>query len=144
MSIRGVSPVNSIKKAFAGTKYEALIPYVIAQAKHETGNFTSAAYRQNNNLFGMGRPSSRSTLDNRDRDNRTNGPLITEGQVMANFDSVSDSAKDLMLWFDMFRQEPFPTEVSSAWEYAAALKNRNPSYYTDSIENYSKGLGSWI
>lgn len=34
---------------------------LFAQAVHETGNFTSEVYRENNNLFGMREPSKRQT-----------------------------------------------------------------------------------
>lgn len=33
--------------------------FIIAQARHETGNYTSAIYKENKNLFGMKKPSKR-------------------------------------------------------------------------------------
>lgn len=134
-----IEPSKAITRAYKGTRYEALTPYVIAQAKHETGGFNtklSEPFDQNNNMFGMQRPYKRNTTDNR------KGNLITEGKTMANYNTLDDSAVDLILWKDMFKKNPFPTKVNSAHEYAQALKDRG--YYTDSVFNYSKALGAWM
>ena len=38
-----------------------LARYITAQAAHETGNFTSKIFKENNNLFGMKKPAVRKT-----------------------------------------------------------------------------------
>lgn len=61
---------------------------ITAVAMHETGNFSSSVFANNNNLFGMRHPKERETL--------------SKGDVIgyAKFDSLQDSVKDLRLWFE--------------------------------------------
>lgn len=107
------------------TKYAALKPYLIAQAKHESDIFRSELYQKMNNAFGMQRPDFRDTLDLRTK------TLIVEGEEMANFASPTDSVRDQLLWLEEFN---FPESVDSAYQFAKEMKDRG--YYTDSIENY--------
>ena len=138
------SPTKAIQKTFKGTEFESLTPYVIAQAKHETGGYNtnvSKPLKYNNNMFGMNRPKTRITTDN------GKGNLVVEGSVMANYDSLEDSARDLLLWLRQWKSSPFPTTITSAWQYANELKGANKgrlNYYEDSIDNYSKGLSAWL
>lgn len=123
-----LSPYDGWAQVFKGTKYEALIPYIIAQAKHETGNYTSNLYRTANNLFGMKIPYKR--------------PFVRNGETTSGYSAYSDptqSAKDLKLWFDYTR---FPTQVLNTKQYAEKLKLRN--YYEDTIDNYVSGLNRFI
>jgi uncharacterized FlgJ-related protein len=120
-------------KVIEGTDYAELVPYMKAQAIHESKNYTSGLFKANNNAFGMGRPKKRKTLDNR------KGNYIVEGQVMANFDSPTDSAKDLLLWFDYNR---FPKSVNSLEQYVTNLKGLG--YFTDTVTNYYKALKKYV
>ena len=132
-------PGQAITKTLKGTKYEALTPYIIAQAKHETGGFNpklSKAFELNNNLFGMQRPQHRNTTDTR------KGDLIVEGKLMAHYPNYESSTEDYILWLDQFKNPPFPTQIGSTWHFAKALHDRR--YFTDSIQNYSRAIAGWL
>lgn len=120
---------EAISNALKGSGYEELEPYIQAQAKHETGNFTSRIYLQNHNLFGMRFPSSRDTtaIDNRDN--------------YAYYNNDEDSVKDLVKWLEYtgVDKNPAPKTLTA---YVAALKRRG--YFEDSIKNYMNGLKSWL
>lgn len=61
---------------------------VLAQAKIETGNFTSVIFRENNNLFGMKLPESRSTT------------AVGESRNHAKYVDWVQSIIDYKLWQD--------------------------------------------
>lgn len=61
---------------------------VLAQAKIETGNFTSVIFRENNNLFGMKLPESRTTT------------AVGESRNHAMYRSWVQSIIDYKLWQD--------------------------------------------
>lgn len=110
------------------SKYRKLRKYVVAQAKHETGNFESRVFLQNNNAFGMKNPFRRVTTS-----------LGGDHNNYARYADVGDSLQDLFLWFDM---RNFPTEVTSVDEYAFLLKSGK--YFEDDLDNYSNGLRYWM
>jgi len=116
------------------SKYSALLPYIVAQAKHETGNFQSGVYNNNLNMFGMLMPRKRPTLATPGTPSRE-----TPGAFWAKFKTDGDSIRDLFLWMDYTK---FPLLVSDADEYANELKQR--SYYGDTVTNYSNALKAWI
>lgn len=55
---------------------------IYAQAWHETGNFKSEVFKQNNNLFGMRQPSKRKTF--------ATGSHLNHATFKNHFDSVRD------------------------------------------------------
>jgi hypothetical protein len=129
--LRTNSPEKAIKKAFSGSKYESLIPFIQAQAKHETGNFTSSIFVNSKNMFGMGVPEKRNSL-------RSGVFVAKDGVQYSKFDSVLDSAKDFRLYLEN-QNFPIPkTEQAYVWE----LKRRG--YFTDSYLNYLLGLQRFL
>lgn len=84
-------------------------------------------------MFGMQSPKVRPTMDT------GKGKLIIEKAKMADFKTISDSVKDLIMWFEY---NNFPDNLRSLNEYVAELKN--DGYFTDSLENYKKGLERWM
>src|SRR6478609_10827242 len=105
------------------SKYRALLPYIIAQAKHETGGFTSSLYQKENNMFGMNFPTVRPTV-------ATKGGTY-EGMTKAHYTSDAESLKDLLLWMDYVK---FPVSVKDSDEYASRLKDK--SYFGASLASY--------
>lgn len=98
---------------------------LIAQAIHETGNFQSRLFLQQNNAFGMKIPRIRKTLNvGQDPDGG-----------FATFISLEDSVKDMLLYLDHFK---IPLDIDDPFKYAKILKDKN--YFEDDIENYFKGL----
>ncbi len=114
------------------SEFAAYVDYVIAQAKHESANFTSNVYKQNNNAFGMKVPSVRPFAGYQ-------GTKAPDGGYYAAYDNDTRSFDDLLKWM---RFTHFPTNLQSVEEYAQALKQR--SYFTASLDSYTKALKSWL
>lgn len=108
-------------------KYGKYSKWIEAQAKHETSNFTSRAFKELNNAFGMKHASKRKQLG------------IDSGDVYRKYSSLSESIQDLVLWF---KDQNFPIDLNSPSDYAMELKNRG--YYTDSYQNYYNGIKSFL
>ncbi len=77
-----------------------------AQAAHETGNFTSQIFRENNNAFGMKLPAQRRTT------------AIGENKKHAVYRSVADSVKDFWLYY---KYSQLPEIWSSVLGYVEAI-----------------------
>lgn len=113
-------------------EYSDLWPYVLAQAKHESADFTSNVYKANHNPWGMKVARVRPFLGSQ-------GTKAPDGGYYALYTSDAQAEKDLLEWFRFTR---FPASVSSVEEFAAQLKAR--SYYGDSLDNYIKGLKRFL
>lgn len=98
----------------------------VAVSAHETGGWTSAIFKENNNLFGMRLPS-RNTL------------AVGVNRGHAVFPSILDSAKDLVLYFDRLNwaQRNFNTIP----ELVAYMKSKN--YFTANESEYRAGVERW-
>lgn len=125
--LRTKSQSKEIETVFRGTEYQNLVPLIIAQAKHETGNFTSSLFRNHNNMFGMKVPVKRKSFRNGETENG-----------FSTFANTKDSARDFL---EYLRSVNFPKNVDS-FQYVAALKNRK--YFEDALGNYLKGVQSWL
>lgn len=110
------------------SKYRALLPYIVAQAKLESGNFTSNVYRTDNNMFGMKVGSS-----------GTPGLKSPEGDHYEHYPHDAASLMDFLSWLE---KKNFPLTVSSSDEYAIELRNRG--YFTASLSLYQDGLKKWL
>lgn len=109
------------------TKYRNLRPYVIAQAMHETGRFTSDLYKTQNNAFGMRCPVIRPDK---------NAGCKNDYSVYRN---AGKSLADLFEWFDYTL---FPEVVDDSSQYVNALLVRG--YFTDSPDNYLSGINKYL
>ena len=117
------------------SEYAALEQYIIAQAKHETANFTSNVYKRDNNMFGM-------KLALRRPQNATKGLASPEPEpykYYARFESDSESMRDFINWLRFNR---FPTNVTGVDQYAQLMKDKG--FYGDSVENYTRALRRWM
>lgn len=94
--------------------------FIIAQAMHETGVFTSSLAKNYNNLFGMKQPQRRETT--------SIGPTTTG---YASFNSIEDSIQDLILWLAEFNA---PETFGSNQSYVSFLKSKG--YFEDTLTNY--------
>lgn len=111
---------------------------MIAQAKHETANFTSNIYRTHNNMFGMKHPSIRKSVGEK-------GDLSPDGGYYQRYINDTQSVRDLMLWMDAVR---FPVAVSSPEEYVTRLDDLGDgpggrSYFGDA-KIYLGGLKHYL
>lgn len=104
-----------------------LAEMLAAQAAHETGDFTSRIFSENNNAFGM-KASTRNYE-------------FGERYGHAIYLSIGDSVKD-MLEYLSDRIKPLKEIASmSISEYAIYLKS--VSYFEDTVQNYTSGLMSF-
>ena len=119
------------------SKYRALLPYIIAQARHETNDYTSAVYITNHNMFGMKNGSVISEWEKI-------GTMSPEGNTYAAYDSDLGSLRDLLQWFEW---KGFPVSVASDSEYSKALTDRgfiglNPSALA--VKQYADAIKFWL
>lgn len=98
-----------------------------AQAMHETGNFTSRLYKEQNNLFGMRHPTVRDTLSLEMR----NG--------YATFARLEDSVQDMLLYYKEFNLTP-------SWKEPAQFVKeiRAKGYFEDNYLPYFNAVRSHL
>lgn len=70
-----------------------------AQARHESGNFTSNIYLNTNNCFGMKQPKVRPTTS-------LGGWTGSNGTIWANYSSIVSAVEDRVLWDNYFQIQP--------------------------------------
>ena len=128
--MRKSSPEQAINQVFKGSKYEYLIPLLIAQARHESRNFKSLLNTKYNNMFGMKVPKNRTSF--------RNGEVTIKGETFSTYANFEQSAKDQLSYLNAVN---FP-RVNDSFEFVAALHNRG--YFTDNFGNYLKGVQSWL
>jgi hypothetical protein len=118
------------------SKYRDLIPYLEAQAKLETANYTSNVYKKLNNLFGMKMPKERPTT-------ATASNIIAEGRPYAKYENNDSSIKDMILYLDYVG---FPHSVPNAEAFVRELFKR--SYFGSGqlfeYHNYLKNIKYWL
>lgn len=106
---------------------------LLAQAKHETGNFTSNAFLRHNNLFGYSYVKGA-------RYQQGPGLIADNGQPVAHYATLEDSVKELVDWlYRRVKEGKFTfSQIQTPEDYAAKI--RQAGYYTDSLSNYTAGL----
>ena len=111
------NPRRTISRIITKSKYKDYLPYILAQSKLETGNFTAL---EEKNLFGMGVPSKRKSL-------RIGEYLAPNGERFSVYKNWSDSVNDYLLYLEEFN---VPTNLNTCRQYITVLKNNG--YATDS------------
>lgn len=105
-----------------------MAPLIVAQAKHETNNFTSHVFKKHRNAFGMKEACHRKQLG-------TQEPNST----YRTYKSIAQSAKDLVLLYEHNNLNP---NINTAHWFAEEL--RNDGYYTADIDQYSNGIDRFL
>lgn len=113
-----------------------LAELMVAQAKHETGNFTSNFFKNFNNAFGY------SYVKGAKWQLPDPGTLADNKLPIAKYRSLVESTMEVVDWIKR-RQEggKFPADLSTIQtpeQYARLLKDAG--YYGDTFENYSRAL----
>lgn len=108
---------------------------LVAQAAHETGNFTSNFLKKYNNAFGYSYfPESVYQSGA--------GTVADNGQRIATYANIEESTKEIIDWiYRRVREGKFPSDlftITTPDQYAQLLKSAN--YYGDTLQNYSAGL----
>ena len=122
---------TAIEEGFSPTSAKL----IVAQARLESGHYSSSVFKANNNMFGMkfiGQPlATRGTLappNERSQSCRESGNCSNKDHY-AKYSSVSDSAKDTIQRLYKITRNGIGFEqlknVASATEYANKLKTRN-------------------
>jgi hypothetical protein len=96
------------------TKLQFEHPHIIlAQAKHESGHFTSRAFKRNNNMFGMKMPSRRPTAATRQKGS------------YAYYETWQHSVIDLRIYYALYLNNKTEEEVYS---YLSKYYAEDPNY----------------
>lgn len=123
---------SRLTRKFSTVQSTVLAKFIVAQAGHETGNFTSDAFKRNNNIAGY-KPYPTSLW-------QVYPIPATANQKYGYFPSIENSAYEVADWLGR-RQAAFE-QVNTVADYAVALRNTN--YYTDTVGNYTSGLGFYF
>lgn len=118
---------------------DRLAEFIVAQSKHETGNYTHRFFTVGNNAFGYSyNKDSRWQLDK-------GGPLADNGVAIAQYRSVEDSVHEFTDWIKRRQKEgKFPADlktITTPDQYAGLLKSSG--YYHDTVAKYSAALSRW-
>jgi len=99
--------------------------YITAQAAHETGNFQSQIFKENNNLFGM----------------KHAGQRLSQGEKNghAYYKTIEDSVKDYQIYYKL---NNYPVTFETPENFVDSLKNHG--YFEANIENYKKGVRHFL
>jgi len=104
------------------------IRIVIAQAKVESGNFSSPVYRRNKNCFGM--------RDAKIRPENSLNDFDADGY--ANYNNIEQSVKDYLLWIEYNHL----TISEDPLQWAALLKQKK--YFQSNTVEYGEAIKSWM
>jgi len=108
-----------------------LIPLVIAQAQHESANFTSNVFLNSNNPFGYTYANS--------------SYQIGDYEGFGTYESVADAANEINDYlYRRVADSSFPAldTITTADQYAQLLADAG--YYADSEANYAAGIQKWL
>jgi flagellum-specific peptidoglycan hydrolase FlgJ len=108
-------------------KFGKYSKWIKAQARHETGNFTSDIYKRLNNAFGM-----------KDASRRLQFGEDVQGEYRK-YKHIGESVKDFIQWMEYTN---FPADIDNIEKYISALKERR--YFEDAFDNYLKGVQSFL
>ena len=116
----------------ADSEYAPYAAWIVAQARHESANFSSYVYRTDNNPFGIKWYSDKVSMG-------TKGVKASDGGNYTHFENDTVAFKALLAWL---RRHKIPTNLTTVDQYAQAL--RDEGYYTDSVSNYASALRRWL
>lgn len=122
--------IPRLVRNFTSAQAELLAQFMVAQAAHETGNFTSNVFRNNLNAYGYKR-FTRSPYQK-----KVDGFKSPEGNNYAAYNDVADSSREVADWIGR-RKSDF-NKVKTPTEYAAALKKHG--FFNDGLQNYTTAL----
>lgn len=135
MSYESIIYRAAVSQGFPGS----LANLIVAQAKHESANFTSNVFRQNNNPFGY-------KYVGQSLATRGTPAPASEGGNYARYVDVSYATLEIVKWIQRRQNETkFPRDLSTITtpkQYAQLLKNAG--YYGASVTEYAAGLARWI
>lgn len=125
-----------INTAIADGMPDDLAIIIAAQARHETGNYTSRFFTVGKNAFGYSYvPRAKWQLDK-------GGPIADNGIPIAQYATVQNSVHELTDWIKRRQREGnFPADlrtIKTPEQYAQLLKNN--TYFTAPLNQYINGM----
>lgn len=119
---------------------EQLALFMVAQARHETGNYSHRFFTIGKNAFGYSYvKGAKWQLDK-------GGPNADNGVPIAQYASVNDSVHEVTDWIKRRQASgKFPADLNTIQtpeKYAALLKGAG--YFGASLESYTAGLIAWL
>ena len=119
---------------------EYLATLIVAQAKHETGNYTSKFFTSYHHCFGYTKvPGGKWQLN-------IQTPNADNAKPIAAYDSIQKSVHELTDWIKRRQKEKkFPKDlhdIKSPLEYVTLLKNCG--YFGDTLSNYLFGVVHFV
>lgn len=116
---------------------ERLALFIVAQARHETGNYTHRFFTDYKNAFGYAWVAGNDVWQLPDP-----GTTADNGWPIARYGSVDRSVHELTSWIKRRQQEgKFPADLSqitTAEQYSSLLKSAG--YYGASLATYTAGI----
>lgn len=111
---------------------------IVAQARHETGNFKSNAFLKHNNAFGY------SYVKDSPYQTNKQGLVADNKRPVADYATVADSTRELIAWLKRREREGklVIAKMEDPAEYAAALKRNG--YFTDKESTYLSAMKKWL
>lgn len=126
--MKRTTPLDS--RVLGASKYATMKNILEAQARHETGRYTSLLYLRANNLFGMKNASGSRA--------KTQMGFQVEGDQYRHYKNNEESIADLIDYLNNFKEPVYDDSEQGVIAYAKKLKKNG--YYADSAENYTNGL----
>lgn len=115
---------------------ERLALFIVAQARHETGNYSHRFFTDYKNAFGY------SYYPGSDWQLFPPGTIADNGAPIARYSSVDRSVHELTSWIKRRQAEgKFPadlTQITTAEQYSSLLKSAG--YYGASLSTYTAGI----
>lgn len=113
---------------------------IVAQARHETGNYTSHFFTQGKNAFGYSYyPGSKWQLP-------TPGGIADNNAATAQYSSIQNSVHEITDWIKRRQKEGnFPQDlrtIQTPDQYAKLLKNAG--YFGAPLDEYANALIAWL
>lgn len=124
---------------------DTLSRLIVAQAKHESGNYKSPVFKSDNNFFGYKYRGQKIAKPGRTvPENEWQKKNVPE--FYARYEKPEDSILELVNWIKRRQKEKvFPKDLSTIqtpYQYATLLKKTG--YYGDTVSNYTKGLTRYL
>lgn len=126
------SALSRLTRKFNLSQSKLLASLMVAQAKHETGNFTSSVFKNNNNAFGY--KYYKGSLYQIGK-----GKTSPELDSYGNFNTPEDSAKEVADWLG--RRKADFEKISTPAEYGHLLKKykyygADENLYITALKNF--------
>jgi hypothetical protein len=117
-----------------------MIPLMIAQQKHESNNFKSRVFIEQNNPFGMREAKKRDTTDMDDGSFiDVNGSVQFADEIgYSEYPNLLAASQDFKFYLESVNFEP----TDDVEDFVFQLKSKN--YFEDSYENYLRGVNFFL